>query len=129
MQQSTLEEALNSNHSADWDAPTPEEIAGIYAEPDFVAFRQRCLDGVELLGIYEKSSRPAIRTKIGNGCGPQSLDQRRLARRRMNDQAAKRSRDAENQMHIEKMIKVNYLIIKTKQLQERKRRLLQGEDC
>lgn len=104
------------------DAIDPEEIAAIYRQSDFVAFRQRYMDSLGPPRNFEKMRRSIPNKKIG-GLG-QQYDQTYVVKRQKNNEAAKKSRDAKRQKYIENQISVMYLTKKVSEMKEIKRRLL-----
>ncbi|XP_050521095.1 uncharacterized protein LOC126894258 [Daktulosphaira vitifoliae] len=101
----------------------PEEIAAIYRQTDFVAFRQRYLESLGPPKNFEKMRRSVPNKKPPGPDGQQS-DQTYVMKRKKNNEAAKRSRDAKRQKYIENQISVMYLTKKVSEMKEIKRRLL-----
>ncbi|XP_050429322.1 D site-binding protein-like [Adelges cooleyi] len=100
----------------------PDEIAAIYKQSDFVAFRQRYLESLGPPKNFEKMRR-SVPNKKPPGPDGQQCDTY-VMKRKKNNEAAKRSRDAKRQKYVENQISVMYLTKKVSEMKEIKRRLL-----
>lgn len=99
-----------------------EEIAAIYRQSDFIAFRQRYLENLGPPKNFEKMRRSVPGKRFGGG-GPDHIY---VMKRQKNNEAAKRSRDAKRQKYIENQISVMYLTKKVSEMKEIKKRLLRS---
>lgn len=97
----------------------PEEVAAIYRQSDFLSFRQRYLESLGPPKNFEKMRRTVpSKRPVPDG------DVTYVMKRKKNNEAAKRSRDAKRQKYIENQISVMYLTKKVNEMKEIKRRLM-----
>lgn len=121
VQRNRLQLLMNAydNDDLPHDPVDPEEVAAIYKQSDFVSFRNRYLESLGPPKNFEK-----MRRSVPNKKPHQDGDVTYVMKRKKNNEAAKRSRDAKRQKYIENQISVMYLTKKVSEMKEIKRRLL-----